>query len=117
MARIPVATRDNVPPEQKATFEEILEQRGAPRGPMTIMLNVLEMSKRASHLLAYLRDESTIPHKLQELAMLTTPRELAPSINPVRMRRQRFLKTVEAVEHHDVDVMLTLTAPNVNYAS
>ena len=29
--------------------------------------------------------------------MLTTPRELAPSINPVRMRRQRFLKTVEAV--------------------
>ena len=43
---------------------------------MKIMLNVPEMSKRTSHLLAYLRDESTILHKLHELAMLTTVREL-----------------------------------------
>ena len=76
MARIPAATRDNVPPDQKETFDEILEQRGTPRGPTTIMLNVPEMSKRATHLVSYLRDESTIPRKLQELAMLTTAREM-----------------------------------------
>ena len=30
MARIPEATRDKVLPDRKATFDEILEQQGAP---------------------------------------------------------------------------------------
>ncbi len=76
MARIPPATLETIPADQRAAYEEVLAQRGTPRGPITIMINVPEISKRASHLGNYLREESTIPRKLQELAMLTTAREL-----------------------------------------
>ena len=56
--------------------------------------------------------EAPVQSKAASVRML---RDLAASIDPARMRRQRFLKTVEAMERHDVDVLLTLTAPNVNY--
>ena len=77
MARIPAATRESVPEDQKATFDEVLRQRGgvAP-GPLSIMINVPEVAKRGGHLSEYLRLESTLSSKIQELAMLVTAREL-----------------------------------------
>ena len=78
MARIPPATRDSVPEDQRAAFDEVVRQRGGvpPRGPISIMINVPEMALRGSHLSEYLRGGSDLPRKLQELAMLTVAREM-----------------------------------------
>src|SRR5215475_11756484 len=78
MARVPAATRESVPQSQQDAFDEIVQSRGGvPRtGPGSIMINSPEASRRASHLSEYLRRESTLPKKLQELAMLVTAREL-----------------------------------------
>ena len=44
-------------------------------GPDSIMINVPEIAKRGPHLSEYLRLESSIPSRVQELAMLVTARE------------------------------------------
>ena len=77
MARILTATQDTVPQDQQAAFQEIVRQRGGvpADGPTSIMIYVPEMSKRATHLVQYLREESSLPFKIQELAMLVTARE------------------------------------------
>ena len=78
MARIPAATRESVPENQRATFDEIVQQRGGvpDGGPISIMINVPEVAGRGGHLSEYLRQSSTLSSKVQELAMLTTAREL-----------------------------------------
>ena len=77
MARIPAATRDSIPQDQRATFDEIFQQRGGNfPGPMSIMINAPEVAKRGAHLSEYLRRGSTLSSKIQELSMLTTAREL-----------------------------------------
>ncbi len=77
MARIPVATRESVPEAHQATFDELVAARGGPvaSGPVSVLINSPEMAKRAGRLSAYLRQESTLPSKIQELAMLVTARE------------------------------------------
>ena len=77
MARVPPATRDSVPENQRTAYDEIIAERGGPveRGPVSVLINSPEMAKQASHLSAYLRRESTLPAKVQELAMLVTARE------------------------------------------
>ena len=77
MARIPIATQDTVPQDQQAAFQEIVQQRGGVPavGPTSIMIQAPEMAKRAAHLVQYLRQESTLTSKIQELAMLVTARE------------------------------------------
>ncbi len=77
MARIPVATRESVPANQRNTFDELEAQRGGPiaQGPVSVLINSPEMAKRAGQLSSYLRQESTISAKIQELAMLVTARE------------------------------------------
>ena len=78
MARAPVPTRESVPEKYRALYDEVVRERGGPpaTGPGTVHLNSPEVAKRASHLSAYLRQESGLPAKIQELAMLTTAREL-----------------------------------------
>ena len=78
MARIPAATRESVPENQRPTYDEIVRERGGrvSGGPVSVLLNSPELAKRANHLVAYLRGESTLPAKVQELAMLITAREL-----------------------------------------
>jgi 4-carboxymuconolactone decarboxylase len=78
MARIPVATKDSVPQNQQAAFHEIVGSSGsAPRhGPGSVLAHVPELSKRATALNQYLRDDSTLPKKVQELTMLVTAREM-----------------------------------------
>lgn len=77
MARIPVATRESVPANRRDTFDEIVAERGGPieRGPVSVLINSPEMAKRASQLSSYLRQDSTLSAKIQELAMLVTARE------------------------------------------
>ena len=72
MARLPLASRDSVPEDQRATFDEMTRELGSvPRyGPGSVMVHVPKAHKAATALNHYLRDESSLPKKI-ELAMLS----------------------------------------------
>jgi len=78
VARLPLATRENVPEPQRAVFDEMVKELGSvPRyGPGSVMIHVPKAHQWATGLNHYLRDESSLPKKIQELAMLVTAREL-----------------------------------------
>ena len=78
MARLPAATRDSVPSNQQGAFDEIVQNSGGvpPYGPGSILIHVPEASRRATALNQYLRNESSLPKKILELAMLITAREM-----------------------------------------
>lgn len=79
MARIPTASRESVPQDQLAAFDELVKARGSVPtiGPVAIQLNAPELAKRGEHLRAYIRaDGSSLPNNVQELAMIVTAREL-----------------------------------------
>ena len=78
MARLPIATRDSVPQDQRETFDEIVQRLGAvPQyGPGSVMIHVPEANRWATGLNDYLRNRSSLPKKIQELAMLVTAREM-----------------------------------------
>ena len=78
MARLPTATRESIPADQRAIFDEMVQALGSvPRyGPGSVMVHVPKAHQWATGLNHYLRDESLLPKKIQELAMLVTAREL-----------------------------------------
>ncbi len=79
MARVEAASRDSVPADQQAAFDEIVTQRGSvpTTGPLSVMAHAPEMLARGEHLRAYLRgDESSLPANIRELGMLVTAREM-----------------------------------------
>ncbi len=78
MARLPVATRENVPENQRAAFDELLKNAGSvpPYGPGSVMFHVPKAYQLITALNKYLRNESSLPKNLQELAMLVAAREL-----------------------------------------
>ncbi len=78
MARLPLASRESVPENQRAAFDELLRGSGSvPRyGPGSVLFHVPKAYQLATALNKYLRSESSLPKKLQELAMLVTAREL-----------------------------------------
>ena len=78
MARLPAATRESVPEGQRATFDEMLQSLGSvPQyGPGSVMIHVPQAHQLATALNQYLRDDSSLPKKIQELAMLVTAREM-----------------------------------------
>ena len=77
MARIPVATRESVPEDQRDAFDQMLEEYGAVPGygPLSVIIQVPEAWRRAIQLHRYLRNESVLPLKIRELAMLLAGRE------------------------------------------
>ena len=77
MARFAPATRESVPEVQRVVFDEIVGSGAPPmNGPGSITISVPEAGKRVSALNQYLREESSLPKKVQELAMLVTAREM-----------------------------------------
>jgi 4-carboxymuconolactone decarboxylase len=78
MARLPIATRESVPEAQRGRFDEIVQRLGAvPRyGPGSVMIHVPEAHRWATGLNDYLRNQSSLSKKVQELAMLVTARAL-----------------------------------------
>ena len=77
MARIPAITREAVPEELRAVFDEVAsEPNGVGTGPMSVLKHSPELARRARPLFNYVRNESTVPRKLRELAMLLTARAM-----------------------------------------
>ena len=77
MARIPLASRETVPENQREAFDEIVKAAGSvPRfGPGSVVLNIPHAHQRLMGLNRFLRSESSLSKKLQELAMIVTARE------------------------------------------
>ena len=78
MSRLPLASRENVPENQREAFDEIVKAAGSvPRfGPGSVLLHLPHAHQRLMGFNKFLRSESSLPKKLQELAMLVTSREL-----------------------------------------
>ena len=78
VARLPLATRESVPEAQRTIFDEMVKGLGSvPRyGPGSVLIHVPKAHQWATLLNHYLREESSLPKKIQELAMLVTAREL-----------------------------------------
>ena len=75
MARIPPVTRESVPEDLRSVFEEVSSgPGGVGAGPMSIIKHSPEMARRAIPLFEYVRNESSLPQTVRELAMLTTAR-------------------------------------------
>ena len=76
MARIPPVTRDSVPEQLRPVFDEINSgPDGIGTGPMSVLKQSPEMARRAIPLFEYVRNESTLPWPVRELAMLVTARQ------------------------------------------
>lgn len=78
MARLPLASRESVPENQRAAFDELVQGYGSvPRfGPGSVMIHVPQAHQLMNAVNKHLRGASSLPKKLQELAMLVTAREL-----------------------------------------
>ncbi len=77
MARVPSVTRESIPENQKASFDEIVQERGEipSGGPGSVMLNAPEVAKRALGLALFLRTETSLEPRIRELGMLVAARE------------------------------------------
>ena len=77
MVRVPALSRDNIPEDQRAAFDEMVQQRGGVpnTGPGSVMLNAPEVAQRALALALYLRTETSLPPRIRELGMLVAARE------------------------------------------
>ena len=77
MARTPTVTRDQVPEQFREAFDHETADSGGvvESGPGSVMSNSPEMRLRANHLVMYFRQTSTLPQKIQEMAMILTARD------------------------------------------
>ena len=77
MARTPTVTRDQVPEQFREAFDHETAGSGGvvESGPGSVMINSPEMRRRANHLVTYFRQTSTLPQKIQEMAMILTARD------------------------------------------
>lgn len=78
MARTPIVTREQVPAALRDAFDAETANTGGvvSEGPGSVMINSPEMRRRANYLVNYLRDESLLDKRYQELAMILTARHM-----------------------------------------
>ena len=78
MARTPAVTREQVPEGLRSVFDAETANTGGvvAGGPGSVMIHSPEMPRRANSLVNYLRDESSLPKQIQELAMIITARSM-----------------------------------------
>src|SRR5262252_3465409 len=78
MARIPLVTREQITEKEKPAYDAfMLNRAGRPNiGPYSLLLHMPEMAQRLEALRTYIRDESSLPQRLQELVMISVAREM-----------------------------------------
>ena len=76
--RVPIVTREEVPEEHKAAYDEIAGIRGrAPTvGPSSVMIHSPEMAVRVGRLSVYLTDQSDLSEKAKRLGALIAARSV-----------------------------------------
>jgi len=75
MARLPSVTRDQLKPEERAYFDEIVGSRGGIRGPYGVLLHSPKLAARVAATGAYVRFDSQMSNALKEVVILATARE------------------------------------------
>jgi len=78
MARIPFVTPSVVPANERAAYDAFVNKRGSPPsvGPYALLFHMPELAQRLESLRLCIRDEASLPQKVQELVMLTVAREM-----------------------------------------
>jgi 4-carboxymuconolactone decarboxylase len=78
MARIPLVTREQIAEKEKPAFDAFMASRaGRPNiGPYTLLLHMPEVAQKLEALRLCLRDEASLPQKLQEIVMISVAREM-----------------------------------------
>ena len=76
MARLPNVNRDELKPEDKQYYDEIVGSRGSVRGPYGILLHSPQLAARVAHTGTFVRFEFDVPEALKELVIITTAREV-----------------------------------------
>jgi 4-carboxymuconolactone decarboxylase len=77
MARIStIQKKEDLASEHQPIYDSIVASRGVVGGPFLGLLHSPELAQRTAHLGSYVRFESSLDHKLIELAALATAREL-----------------------------------------
>jgi 4-carboxymuconolactone decarboxylase len=79
MPRIPLVTREQIVDKEKPAYDAFMQARaGRPNiGPYSLLLHMPEMAQRLEALRLCLRDEASLPQKLQELVMISVAREMS----------------------------------------
>lgn len=79
MARIPLVTREQIAEKEKPAYDAfMLTRANRPNiGPYSLLLHMPEMAQQLEALRTYLRDEASLPQKVQELAMISVAREMS----------------------------------------
>ncbi len=79
MARIPLVTREQIVEKEKPAYDAFIQARGnRPNvGPYTLLLHMPEMAQKLEALRLCLREEASLPQKLQELVMISVAREMS----------------------------------------
>ena len=78
MARIPFVTAADVPAAERPAYDAFLQARDGKvnSGPYALLLHMPELAQRLEALRLYLRDQKSLPQKLQEIVMITVAREM-----------------------------------------
>ena len=78
MARIPLATREQVAAREQPAYDTFMASRAnRPNiGPYSLLLHLPEMAQRLEALRTYIRGEDSLSQKLQELVMISVAREM-----------------------------------------
>ena len=76
--RVPVVTREEVPEEHRAAYDEIAGIRGRPPvvGPSSVMVHSPEMAVRVNRLSEYLSESSELPENIKRLAAIIAARSM-----------------------------------------
>jgi 4-carboxymuconolactone decarboxylase len=79
MARILVATREQIVEKEQPAYDAFMAARaGRPNiGPYSLLAHMPEMAQKLEALRLYLRDETSLSQKLQELVMISVAREMS----------------------------------------
>src|SRR5262244_2531029 len=76
MARLtPITSKDQVPVNDHAIVDTIIDSRGSLHGPFSMFLHSPEIAGRVAHLGAYVRFEGSLDMRVRVLAAMTAARE------------------------------------------